>query len=89
MDVERKQLFGDVEIDEPFIGGVQQGGDEAVAPLKVLWSLQWRSGNPKALDGPDASYSRRIRQSPAIHTRCGCSRSGNTHRWVGRLQQTA
>ena len=48
VDVERKQLSGDVEADETFIGGVQQGGKRGRGTTKsvVVFNVTATIGNP-------------------------------------------
>ena len=61
VDVERKQLSGDVEVDETFIGGVQQGGKRGRGTTKSIVVIAVEIRQPKGFGRvrmrhvPDAS----------------------------------
>jgi len=61
VDVERKQLSGDVEVDETFIGGVQQGGKRGRGTTKSIVVIAVEIKQPKGFGRvrmrhvPDAS----------------------------------
>ena len=49
VDAERKQLSGNVEVDETFVGGVKQGGKRGRGAVKNIVVIAMKSRNLQAL----------------------------------------